>query len=397
MFIYTTAIKKLRAIKARIKVIQGGTSAGKTYGIVPLLIDKAIKGHNLKITIVAETLPAVKEGALDIFKTVMFDTNRWIEKNWNASSLTYTFSSKSRIQFKSYDSVGKAKSGGKRDVLFLNEANHISFDIADALMIRSKETWIDFNPDNEFWVHTEVLPEHNSEFLLLTYHDNEALPVETLEDLLIKQSKAFFDVNKDWKDPSNIKNAYWANWCYVYILGEIGNLEGVIFNNWKSIDAVPGDARLLGYGLDFGYSNDPTAIVEVYKWNDKRILNEICYQKGLSNSDIAKKIDTRMVCYCDSAEPKSIRELSENGINARPVTKGSDSINYGIQIIQNNEYLVTSKSLNIITELRKYAWDKDKKTGDKLNKPIDNYNHAMDAWRYHEMESLGRKITHDIR
>lgn len=397
MFIYTTAIKKLRAIKARIKVIQGGTSAGKTYGIVPLLIDKAIKGHNLKITIVAETLPAVKEGALDIFKTVMFDTNRWIEKNWNASSLTYTFSSKSRIQFKSYDSVGKAKSGGKRDILFLNEANHISFDIADTLMIRSKETWIDFNPDNEFWVHTEVLPEHNSEFLLLTYHDNEALPVETLEDLLIKQTKAFFDVNKDWKDQSNIKNSYWANWCYVYILGEIGNLEGVIFNNWKSIDAIPTDARLLGYGLDFGYSNDPTAIVEVYKWNDTRILNEICYQKGLSNADIAKKIDTRMVCYCDSAEPKSIRELSENGINARPVTKGSDSINYGIQIIQNNEYLVTSKSLNIITELRKYAWDKDKKTGDKLNKPIDNYNHAMDAWRYHEMESLGKKFAHDIR
>lgn len=397
MFIYTTAIKKLRAIKARIKVIQGGTSAGKTYGIVPLLIDKAIKGHNLKITIVAETLPAVKEGALDIFKTVMFDTNRWIEKNWNASSLTYTFSSKSRIQFKSYDSVGKAKSGGKRDILFLNEANHISFDIADTLMIRSKETWIDFNPDNEFWVHTEVLPEHNSEFLLLTYHDNEALPSETLEDLLIKQTKAFFDVTKDWKDQSNIKNSYWANWCYVYILGEIGNLEGVIFNNWKSIDTIPADARLLGYGLDFGYSNDPTAIVEVYKWNDTRILNEICYQKGLSNSDIAKKIDTRMICYCDSAEPKSIRELSENGVNARPVTKGSDSINYGIQIIQNNEYLVTSKSLNIITELRKYAWDKDKKTGDKLNKPIDNYNHAMDAWRYHEMESLGKKFTHDIR
>lgn len=397
MFIYTTAIKKLRAIKARIKVIQGGTSAGKTYGIVPLLIDKAIKNNNLKITIVAETLPAVKEGALDIFKTVMYDTNRWIEKNWNASSLTYTFSSKSRVQFKSYDSVGKAKSGGKRDVLFLNEANHISFDIADALMIRSKETWIDYNPDNEFWVHTEVLPEHNSEFLLLTYHDNEALPPETLEDLLIKQTKAFFDVTKDWKDQSNIKNSYWANWCYVYILGEIGNLEGVIFNNWKLIDAIPNDARLLGYGLDFGYSNDPTAIVEVYKWNDQRILNEICYQKGLSNSDIAKKIDTRMICYCDSAEPKSIRELLENGVNAQSVTKGSDSINYGIQVIQNNEYLVTSKSLNIITELRKYAWDKDKKTGDKLNKPIDNYNHAMDAWRYHEMESLGRKTKIEIR
>jgi len=397
MFKRTTAINKLKAMTARKKVVQGGTSAGKTYGIVPLLIDKAIKGTNLKITIVAETLPAVKEGALDIFKTVMYDTNRWIDKNWNASSLTYTFSSKSRVQFKSYDSVGKAKSGGKRDILFLNEANYITFDIADALMIRSKETWIDFNPDNEFWVHTEILPEHNSEFLLLTYHDNEALPEETLEDLLIKQTKAFFDVKKDWKDQSNIKNSYWANWCYVYILGEIGNLQGVIFNNWKSIDSIPIEARLIGYGLDFGYSNDPTAIIEVYKYNDKRILNEICYQKGLSNSDISKKINTKMVCYCDSAEPKSIKELQTYGINSKAVTKGADSINYGIQIIQNNEYLVTSKSLNLINELRKYAWDKDKKTGDKLNKPIDNYNHAIDAFRYHEMEVFGRNYTHDIR
>ena len=389
MFKYTTAIKKLRAMVARKKVIQGGTSAGKTYGIIPIIADKCIKGHRLKATVVAETLPAVKEGALDIFKAFMFDTNRWIETHWNASTLTYTFASGSRIQFKSFDSVGKAKSSGKRDILFLNEANHIAFDIADALMIRSKESWIDFNPDNEFWVHTETLQEHNSEFLLLTYHDNEALPIETLEDLLIKQSKAFYDINADWKSQSNIKNSYWANWCYVYILGEIGNLEGVIFNNWKSIDSIPEDARLLGYGLDFGYTNDPTSIVEVYKWNELRILNEICYNKGLSNSQIAKIITTKLPCYCDSAEPKSIDELKSYGIKAIGVTKGADSINFGIQTIQQNEYLVTSKSTNLIKELRKYAWDKDKKTGDKLNKPIDSFNHAIDAWRYHEMETMG--------
>lgn len=376
-------------MKARKKVVQGGTSAGKTYGIIPLLIDDAIKNHNIKITVVAETLPAVKEGALDIFKTVMYDTNRWIETHWNASNLTYTFSSKSRVQFKSYDSVGKAKSSGKRDKLFLNEANHIPFDIADALMIRSKETWIDFNPDNEFWVHTETLQEPNSEFLLLTYHDNEALPPETLEDLLIKQSKAFYDVTKDWKAKSNIKSDYWANWCYVYILGEIGNLEGVIFNNWGTIDNIPTEARLLGYGLDFGYSNDPTAIIEVYKWNDKRILNEICYQKGLSNRQISQLIKTKMPVYCDSAEPKSIDDLKQNGIKAYAVTKGTDSINFGIQVIQENEYLITKKSTNLIKELRKYAWDKDKKTGEKVNKPIDAFNHAIDAWRYHEMETLG--------
>lgn len=321
-------------------------------------------------------MPAVKEGSLDIFKQVMYDTNRWIENNWNASSLTYTFSNGSRVQFKSFDSVGKAKASGKRDILFLNEANHIAFEIADALMIRSKETWIDFNPDNEFWVHRETLKEPNSEFLLLTYHDNEGCPTETIEDLQIKQEKAK-------------TSSYWENWCKVYIDGEIGSLEGVIFNNWEAIDKIPDDARLLGYGIDFGYTNDPTAIIEVYKWNDKRILNELCYKKELSNYQISKLVTTNLPCYCDSAEPKSIAELKGYGITSIGVTKGADSVNYGIQVMQGQNYLVTSTSTNLIDELRKYAWDKDKKNGEKLNKPIDSYNHAIDAVRYHEMETIG--------
>ena len=377
---------------ARKKVVQGGTSSGKTYAIIPIIIDKLIKNERLKATVVAETLPAVKEGALDIFKNVMFDTNRWIQDNWNASNLTYTFSNLSRIQFKSFDSVGKAKASGKRDILFLNEANHIDFEISDALMIRSKETWIDFNPDNEFWVHKETLQEPNSEFALINYEDNEALPKETLEDLLIKKDKAFFNTNLPYPDiyqTNNIKSEYWSNWCKVYIYGQIGSLEGVIFNNWQTIDKIPDDARLLGYGLDFGYSNDPTAIIEVYKYNDKRILNEICYLKGLSNAQIAKKITTKLPIYCDSAEPKSIAELRSYGLSAYAVTKGADSITFGIQTMQEQEYLLTSHSTNVINEFRKYAWDKDKRTGETLNKPIDDYNHAIDAIRYHEMETVG--------
>lgn len=392
MFLRTTAINKLKKMTARKKVVQGGTSSGKTYAIIPIIIDKLIKNERLKATVVAETLPAVKEGALDIFKNVMFDTNRWIQDNWNASNLTYTFSNLSRIQFKSFDSVGKAKASGKRDILFLNEANHIDFEIADALMIRSKETWIDFNPDNEFWVHKETLQEPNSEFALINYEDNEALPKETLEDLLIKKDKAFFNTNLPYPDiyqTNNIKSEYWSNWCKVYIYGQIGSLEGVIFNNWQTIDKIPGDARLLGYGLDFGYSNDPTAIIEVYKYNDKRILNEICYLKGLSNAQIAKKITTKLPIYCDSAEPKSIAELRSYGLSAYAVTKGADSITFGIQTMQEQEYLLTSHSTNLINEFRKYAWDKDKRTGETLNKPIDDYNHAIDAIRYHEMETVG--------
>jgi phage terminase large subunit len=394
MFKRTTAINKLKAMQARKRVVQGGTSSGKTYGIIPVIIDRLIKEDKLKATVVAETLPAVKEGALDIFKTVMGDTGRWVDRHWNASSLTYTFHNKSRLQFKSFDTVGKAKSSGKRDILFLNEANHIPFEIADALMIRSKETWIDFNPDNEFWVHKETLNEPNSEFVLINYEDNEALPPETLEDLIIKKQKAFHNINLPFDKiyaPNNIKNDYWANWCKVYIYGQIGNLEGVIFNNWKTIDKLPKEARLIGRGLDFGYSNDPTAIIEVYQHDGNRIVHEICYKKELTNSQIAKYIKDRVPTYCDSAEPKSIKELKLLGVNAYPVSKGADSINFGIQTMQEQSYLVTATSTNLINELRKYAWSKDKRTGETQNKPIDDFNHAIDALRYHEMEVLGVK------
>ena len=157
MFARTTAINKLLAMKARKKVVQGGTSAGKTYGIIPVIIDWAARNERKKITIVAESIPAVKDGAVDIFKNVMIDTDRWVEDRWLGNPMQYTFDNKTVIQFKSFDSVGKAKAAGKRDTLFMNEANHISYPIAHALMIRSKQTWIDFNPDNEFWAHTEVL------------------------------------------------------------------------------------------------------------------------------------------------------------------------------------------------------------------------------------------------
>ncbi|NQW36878.1 MAG: hypothetical protein HQ471_07735 [Flavobacteriales bacterium] len=396
MFLETTAINKLLKMEARVKVVQGSTSAGKTYGIIPVEIDYAIQHPRILTTFVAESIPAVKSGCVKIFKDVMLDLNRWHEDRWLGSPMQYTFGNGSVIEFKAFDTIGKAKAAGKRDRLFLNEANHIPFAIADALMIRSRQTFIDYNPDNEFWVHTEVLPEKNSEFLLLTYLDNEACPKETIEDLEIKMDKAFYDRNKKWEG-KNIKSDYWANWCRVYVKGEIGNLEGVIFNNYKIVDEIPIEARLIGYGLDFGYTNDSTAIVEVYKYNDKRLINEICYQKGLSNSQISKLITTNMVCYCDSAEPKSIAELQMHGINSRGVTKGSDSINYGIQIMQENEYLVTSSSVNLISELRKYAWLKDKATNLTINKPIDNFNHAIDAWRYHEMETLGKNFEIDIR
>lgn len=360
-------------MKARKRVIQGGTSAGKTYAVIPILIDMALKKERLKITIVAETLPAVKEGALDIFKSVMEDTGRWIDSNWNASTLTYTFGNRTRIQFKSFDTEGKAKASGKRDILFLNEANHIPFHIADALMIRSKETYIDFNPDNEFWVHTETLQEPNSEFLLLTYEDNEALSPETLEDLLIKKKKAE-------------TSEYWANWWRVYGMGLVGNLQGVVFDSWQKVDSIPQQAILKGYGMDFGFTNDPTTLIAIYEHDGIDYWDEVVYQTQLLTSDLsklmtAKQVRKQSLIVADSAEPKTISELNRAGWNVKGAEKGKDSIIFGIQQIQEKQIKVTSRSLNLIRELRSYIWEKDR-DGNTLNKPIDAFNHAIDAIRY---------------
>lgn len=390
MFKRTTSVNKLLRLKKRKRVIQGGTWAGKTFGILPVLIDKAAKYNNKKITVVAETIPAIKEGALDDFKTIMQLTGRWNDNNYNATDRVYRFpATGSRIEFKSFDSIGKAKAAGKRTDLFINEGNYISFEIADALMMRTSENvWIDFNPTVEFWAHTEVLPEEDAEFLLLKYTDNEALPETILKELMAKVNKAFFNPLGDWNDPANIKSHYWANWCRVYIAGEIGSLEGVIFTNWKQIDNLPPEAKLIGYGLDFGYTNDPTALTAIYEWNGKRILDEVLYRAGMVNSEIAAHIKKGVPVWADSAEPKSIEEIRRFGITIKPVVKGTDSVKFGIQTMQAQDYLITSNSREIIKEFRAYLWDKDK-TGKTLNTPIDDFNHAIDGIRYHEMMTCG--------
>ena len=386
-FVYTTAIRKMLAMTQRKRVIQGGTSSGKTYGIIPIIIDKAARTPRLKITVIAESIPAVKDGAVKIFKDIMFDTGRWIESHWIGNPMEYTFSNGSIIQFKSFDSVGKAKASGKRDILFLNEANHISFEIADALMIRSKVTWIDFNPDNEFWAHTEVLPEHNAEFLLLTYKDNEGLPPETLEDLLIKIEKAK-------------TSDYWANWCRVYVDGEIGNLQGSVFENWSQCDEIPKDAEFISYGMDFGFTNDPSTLIAVYRYNNELYLDELIYQTKLTNSDLIAKLKElnvyqHQMIVADSAEPKSIEDIRRAGFRIDGAKKGADSIRNSIDTLQAYKLCVSKRSLNLIKELRNYKWVTDK-DGKSTSQPIDNYNHAIDAIRYVALNRL-KKSTFIIQ
>jgi len=369
-FVVTTAIKKLSKLKKRKKIIQGGTSAGKTFGIIPLLINKAIRESNTEVSIVSESIPHLRRGALKDFLKIMIMTNRYRDNQFNKSMLKYKFLNGSYIEFFSIESADKLR-GARRHVLYVNEANNIPFDAYNQLAIRtSGDIWIDFNPTSSFWAHTEIKNNKDSDFLKLTYLDNEALPDTIVKDIEKAKYKAH-------------KSNYWKNWWNVYGLGEIGSLEGACIKDWSEM-VLPEEARLLCYGMDFGYTNDPSTLIALYKYNNAYIFDEVIYQKGLLNSQISnllKTYEVKELVYADSAEPKSIAELSSYGHMILPVKKGKDSIVYGINLINQNEIYITPRSTNLIHELQNYIWLKDRE-GNTLNKPLDAFNHCIDAMRY---------------
>lgn len=390
-FTYTSAIKKLRSLKKRIRVIPGGTSAGKTYGILPILIDTAIKTAGLEISVVSESVPHLRKGALKDFLKIMKHTGRYNDACYNRTLLTYTFSNGSYIEFFSADQEGKVR-GPRRNILYINECNNITFETYHQLAIRTSQTiWLDFNPSNEFWVHTELSEgsDPDIEWLTLTYRDNEALAESIVREIEKGLEKAYFDCSlpiPELFDERNIKNSYWHNWWRVYGEGLVGTLEGIIFSNWNQIDNVPKEARLIGYAIDFGFTNSPTAILAGYYWNDSYIWKELCYQTGMTNGDIAnflKKIGLSATdtIVADSAEPKAIAEINRYGFRIFPAEKGADSVKFGIDLLQDLKLLVTKDSTNMITEFRRYMWAKDK-SGTALNEPVKEFDHLMDAMRY---------------
>jgi phage terminase large subunit len=370
MFKVTTAIKKLHKLKKRKKVIQGGTSAGKTFGILPILIDRCIRTSNLEVSVVSESIPHLRRGAMKDFLKIMMLTNRFRDNQWNRSALKYTFTNGSYIEFFSVEQPDKLR-GARRNVLYVNEANNVPFEAYTQLSIRtSGDIWIDFNPTAQFWAHKELVGQEDTDYITLTYKDNEALPETIVRDIESAKEKAK-------------TSSYWSNWWKVYGLGQIGSLDGVCIKDWKEID-MPEEARLLCYGMDFGYSNDPTTLVGLYKYNDAYIFDEVIYQTKLLNSDISNLFKTNNVAdivYADSAEPKSIAELRTYGHKVMPTEKGRDSIVYGINLINQNKIYITKRSFNIKKELQNYTWIKDKE-GNTINKPIDSYNHCIDAMRY---------------
>lgn len=379
-FTYTTAVKRIRRMKARKRVIQGGTSAGKTIAILAVLIDEAARVSRTEISVVSESVPHLRRGAIKDFIGLMKATGRFVDDRWNMSLLTYRFANGSFIEFFSADSEARLR-GARRHKLYLNEANNVSFDAYYQLAIRtSGEIYLDYNPTAEFWAHTEVLTQPDAELIVLTYADNEALPATIRADIEANRAKA-------------LQSAYWANWWRVYGLGQLGQLVGAIFDDYEIIDSIdPSQVKFVAYGLDWGYSSDPTALVAVYQRGDVIQIREMMYERGLTNQDIGAKlrefgVSRHWEIVADSAEPKSIEEVFRMGFNIKPAQKGADSVRNGIDVLKRFKLQVTKDSVNLIKELRNYAWATDK-NGKDTGVPIDSFNHGIDAIRYVALNKL---------
>ena len=360
-------------LQKKILVEQGGTRSGKTYNILMWLIFSYSYNNKKKtVTICRKTFPALRSTAMRDFIEILKDNKIYDEQYHNKSNNEYYLNG-NRFEFISLDQPQKIR-GRKRDILFINEANELTFEDWQQLIFRTTETIIlDYNPSEEFhWIYDKVLTRDDVEFYQTTYLDNPFLPQN-----IVNEIERLKDIDEN----------YWR----VYGLGERGASQSLIFR-FKTIRDIPTTAKFIGRGLDFGFSNDPTTLVETYIEGDDMYCREIIYRTGMTNQDIGNEfkrigLDRRDEVWCDSAEPKSIEEIHRMGWNTKPTYKGA--INIGIDMIRRYRLHVTEDSTNMIKELRNYKYIEDK-NGNLTNKPIDAFNHTLDALRYSIVNKLGR-------
>lgn len=372
----TTALNKIEQALYEptfYKVIQGGMSAGKTFAIMTLLVGYAESYPDSLITVVGLSYPHLKKGTIRDFTAIMKDSNRYNEAQWNKTEAVYTFANGSQIEFVSVDKMGAR--GPRRDVLYVNEANGITYEVFDQLASRTRDfAIIDYNPSSKFWGHYELVEKkpEDTTFLVLTYKDNEALSQRER-------------LNIEGHAPKKGEPA--SNWWTVYGLGQIGSLEGNVYSGWieSSLDEITKNGRLVRYGLDFGFSNDESAMVAVYDMGDNRLgLVEILYKKGILGSKygeilMSQKVDPSVTIICDSARPEIIAEIKAQGYSAVGADKNAGSILRGIDRVSEKEIHYVGDNLR--REYLSYAWRKNR-SGEQQDVPQDGNDHLMDSLRY---------------
>jgi len=360
---------------AHIVINQGGTNSGKTYSIEQVLFCLASEKPKQVITVVGQDIPNLKAGALRDALNIYGKSEqlRSAIKNYNKSDRIFEFHNGSIIEFKSYGDGQDAKSG-KRDYLFINEANGIDYTIFTELALRTRvRIFIDYNPNTEFWVHDQLIGKPGVQLIISDHRHNPFISEHTHKKIeAYKESDIEF-----WK---------------VYARGLTGKITGLILQNWYVVEDIPKDARLVAIGLDFGFTNDETGCLQVYKQDGELWVNELIYATGLTNQDIAAQllqagINKSTEIIADSAEPKSIEELKRLGWHIKGAKKGPDSVKNSIDILKRFRINVTRQSVNLRKELARYKWRVDK-SGKTLNEPVDTWNHLIDPLRYVALNKL---------
>jgi phage terminase large subunit len=364
----------------RIVILQGGTRSGKSYSAVQYLVVQALQTPNTAISIVRKSFPSLRISTLRDFREIMKELDLWDDTKWRASENMYTYDNGSTIEFLSVQD-GERRKGTKRDILFVDEANELDWDDMFQLFIRTTDkTILAYNPSfpTNHWIYTQMVTHPEAQRIISTYEDNPFL-----EDTIIQEIERLKETS-----PS-----YWK----VYGEGREGMSEGLIFDNVSIIDYIPDEAQLLGYGADWGYSNDPSTLVALFKFEGGIILDEIFYLKGLLTNELGRLIKEAFHMYGqsivigDSSEPRTLEEIFRMGINIKPAIKGPDSINSGIDIMKQHKIFITKKSKNMIDEFYSYIWMKDK-NGDLINQPDQrSQDHAIDAARYIATYMLSQK------
>jgi len=364
----SNVFRRNKAAKTKIVVNQGSSRSGKTYSILQLLIlVKAFEEKEAVFTIVRKTMPSLKASAMRDFFEILKNADLYDETKHNKTENTYILNG-NLFEFVSLDQPQK-KRGAKRTYLFINEANELSLEDWIQLSIRTeKQIFIDYNPSmEEHWIYDLVIPREDCTFIQSTYLDN----LMFLPEEVVKEIERLKDVDEN----------YWR----VYGLGIPGQIKGVIFENWEQVDEFPLDCKWTAYGMDFGFSNDPTAFIKVGLCGGDLWLDELIYNRGLTNQDIAKWMGELGLKWTDEViadnQPKCIYEIKKEGFNVQATFKGKDSIIAGLDIMKRYKIHITTRSLNLIREFKNYKWKEDQ-AGKATNEPIDKFNHGIDAVRY---------------